>query len=73
MAQRVSQPVFDAIVVVEKKNSWVVIPDVAKAVDSVLSGTNFDAHVRSRDPETGEMFYEFAREVLESRQKDRDR
>jgi stage III sporulation protein SpoIIIAA len=65
--QRVSQPVFDVIVEVMScdRNSLKVIPDSARAVDEVLAGIPYHAHVRSKDPDTGTMFYEFAEDFFD--------
>lgn len=60
--QRLGQPIFDVIVEVwaSNRNSMKVIPDTGRAVDEVLAGMPYFAHVRSKDPETSSMFYEFA-------------
>lgn len=52
--QRISQPTFDVIVEVcaSDRNSMKVIPDTGRAVDDVLAGMLYFAHVRSKDPNT---------------------
>lgn len=60
--QRVGPPVFD--VAIELKpgyfNKWHVVPDVAKAVDCILSGRTYPVQVRTRDPATGRISLELS-------------
>lgn len=52
--ERVSAPTFEVVIEVQRKSyhQWVVIPDVDKAVDSVLLGAQYQAQVRLRDPDS---------------------
>jgi hypothetical protein len=54
---RVSEPMFDVIVELRRGvyNEWRIF-DTADAVDAILAGKPFQAQVRSRDPETGNLF-----------------
>lgn len=53
---RASEPLFDVIVDLRRGvyNEWRVI-DAADAVDACLRGKPYQAQVRTRDPETGEL------------------
>jgi stage III sporulation protein SpoIIIAA len=51
--ERVSAPTFEVVIEVQRRSyhQWVVITDIAKAVDRVLQGAQYQAQVRLRDPE----------------------
>jgi stage III sporulation protein SpoIIIAA len=53
-AQRQGEPVFDVIIELTRENTniWTVIPDTAKAVDSMLERKPYTVEIRSRDPLT---------------------
>lgn len=63
-AQRSSEPTFDVIVQVRRGiyHEWRVVTDSAKAVDQILDGRQYEVQIRSRNPDTGEMFVANARE-----------
>lgn len=59
--QRGGDPTFDVIVEVRRgaPHEWKIIPDTAKAVDSILDGFQYRAQLRSRDMKTGDMSMKF--------------
>ena len=59
--QRGGEPTFEVIVEVRRgaRHEWKIIPDSAKAVDQILDGFQYQAQLRTRDPETGNMRLEF--------------
>jgi ribose 5-phosphate isomerase RpiB len=63
----VAQPVFDVIIELDASDmhTFKVIPDAARAADAILSGMPYHAHVRSKDPNTGTMYYEFAEDFCD--------
>jgi stage III sporulation protein SpoIIIAA len=59
--QRGGEPTFEIIVEVRRgaHHEWRLVADSARAVDDILDGLRYKAHLRTRDPETGEMRMEF--------------
>jgi stage III sporulation protein SpoIIIAA len=57
--ERVSAPTFEVVIEVQRKSfhQWVIIADVAGAVDRVLQGGQYPAQVRLRDPDSPNHFY----------------
>ena len=56
-AERAGTPTFEIVVELGLRcgehHQWRVVADVARAVDSVLEGQQFNAQLRTRDPSTG--------------------
>eukprot|EP00039_Didymoeca_costata_P022892 m.5483 g.5483 ORF g.5483 m.5483 type:complete len:827 (-) comp3316_c0_seq1:2383-4863(-) len=54
---RVGEPTFEVVIEVSrgKYDEWVIIPNVAKAVDCILEGQQYDVQHRIRDATTGGM------------------
>lgn len=61
IVQRRSEPTFEIIVEVsrESRHDWRIVTDSAKAVDKILDGLQYQATLRSRDPENGNMRMKF--------------
>ena len=59
--QRGGEPTFEVIVEVSRgsRHDWKIVYDSAKAVDQILDGLRYQAHLRTRNPETGDMRMEF--------------
>jgi stage III sporulation protein SpoIIIAA len=55
--QRGGEPTFEIIVEVTRgsRHDWKIVYDSAKAVDQILDGLQYQAHLRTRNPETGHM------------------
>ena len=62
--QRGGDPTFEVIVEVRRgsRHEWKIVADSAKAVDKILDGFPYQAQLRARNPETGEMRTEFVQE-----------
>eukprot|EP01028_Stygiella_incarcerata_P000232 TRINITY_DN10315_c0_g1_i1.p1 TRINITY_DN10315_c0_g1~~TRINITY_DN10315_c0_g1_i1.p1 ORF type:complete len:676 (-),score=209.34 TRINITY_DN10315_c0_g1_i1:138-2165(-) len=62
--KRISEPTFDVIVEVRRStfHEWIVVPDVAHAVDEILVGKLYPAQRRFRDPDTGVIRLELMKE-----------
>ena len=58
--QRGGEPTFDVIIEVHRGalHEWRVVPNVAKAVDSILEGQPYSSQLRVRDPKTGAVRFE---------------
>ncbi|KAL7576599.1 hypothetical protein ACA910_018086 [Epithemia clementina (nom. ined.)] len=61
--ERATDPTFDVIVELRRGlfDEWIVVTDVAKAVDSILDGRLYKAERRMRNSETGELELELIR------------
>mmetsp|Transcript_2466 Transcript_2466/g.2754 ORF Transcript_2466/g.2754 Transcript_2466/m.2754 type:complete len:93 (+) Transcript_2466:337-615(+) len=59
--QRCSEPTFEIVVEVSRgaRHDWRIIEDSATGVDKILDGLRYQAQLRSRDPETGNMRLKF--------------
>jgi len=55
--QRAGEPTFEVIVEVRRgtRHEWKVVADSARAVDKILDGFQYQAQLRTRNPDSGEM------------------
>eukprot|EP00978_Attheya_sp_CCMP212_P042465 scaffold259043_cov51-Attheya_sp.AAC.2 len=58
--QRGGEPTFDVIVEVRRgaRHEWKIVTDTANAVDRILDGGKYNAELRMRNPDTGNMTME---------------
>ena len=63
-SQRAGAPIFDAIVELQsgRFDEWRIVTNVPKAVDAILQGAPYLCHLRSREPETGEIHLRLAKD-----------
>ena len=61
--QRCAQPIFNVVVELQpgSLDEWRVVTDVARAVDLILDGGQYNAQVRRRDPTNGRVSVELVR------------
>ena len=61
--ERATDPTFDVVVELRRGvlDEWLLVPDVAIAVDNILDGREYKVERRSRSPETGEIVVELKR------------